>query len=176
MFPLMKTEENLKKAFAGESEARNRYHMFAAKARKEGWLELAEYFDETAANEHEHARVIMDLLHAIGDSGENLKTCIHNENYEWQEMYPGFEKEALEEGQLDAAEYFKRVTTVEKMHAARFKHLLSMLEKDELLTRTSSIRWQCRECGYIYEGVEPPEICPLCGHPHEKFKPYHEIY
>jgi rubrerythrin len=172
----VKTVDNLKAAFAGESQARNRYTFFASVARKEGWQEIAEYFEETAANEMEHASQIMKLLGELGDTGQNLQTCIDGENYEWQEMYPGFAKVAEAEGQTKALDFFKRVATVEKRHAARFRKLLEMLEKGELLKRQPPIKWQCRECGYIYEGEEPPQVCPLCGHTHEYYKPYCECY
>ncbi len=172
----MKTIDNLWAAFAGESQARNKYTFFASIARKEGWQELAEFFEETAANEKEHAEIILKLLDKIGDSRQNLQTCIDGENYEWQQMYPDFAQVAELEGQAEALDFFRRVATVEKRHAARFQKLLDMLEKDELLNREPPIKWQCRECGYIYEGAEPPEICPLCGNSHEYFKPYYESY
>lgn len=172
----MKTIDNLWAAFAGESQARNKYTFFALVARKEGWQELAEFFEETAANEQEHAELILKLLQKIGDSMQNLQTCIDGENYEWQQMYPEFARIAEMEGQAEALNFFKRVTTVEKQHAARFQKLLEMLEKGELLNRKPPIKWQCRECGYIYEGAEPPEICPLCGHSHQYYKPYYEPY
>ncbi|HEX3032356.1 MAG TPA: rubrerythrin family protein [Bacillota bacterium] len=166
-----KTIEALKTAFAGESQARNKYTFFAAVARKEGWLEIAEIFEETAKNEKEHAEIIYKLLKGIGDSKFNLKEAIAGENYEWEDMYPQMAKIARDEGQLEAASYFEHVATVEKFHAARFQELLESLENGTLLKKAEPGKWQCRECGYIHEGTEPPEECPLCHHAGTYYKP-----
>ena len=165
------TYQNLIKAFEGESQARNKYTFFAAVAREEGWLEIAEIFEETAKNEKEHAEVIAKLLKLMGTSKDNLVTAIKGETYEYTDMYPHFEKAALEEGETAAANYFKLVQQVEEMHAKRFQSLLEALENKTLLKRDKPIAWRCRECGYTYEGTEPPKVCPLCGHAHTFYKP-----
>lgn len=165
------TMDNLWKAFAGESQARNKYTFFASVARSEGWLEVAEVFEETAKNEKEHAEIIAKLLKIIGSSKDNLNTAIQGETYEFTDMYPNFEKAALEEGQAEAATYFKLVQQVEEMHAKRFQDMLTKLESGKLLKRDESITWRCRECGYTYDGIEPPSVCPLCGHAHTYYKP-----
>ena len=166
-----KTYQNLLLAFAGESQARNKYTFFASVARKEGWLEIAEVFEETAKNEKEHAEVIAKLLSVIGSSKENLLAAIQGETYEYTDMYPHFEKDALEEGELEAANYFKLVQQVEEMHAKRFQALSDALANNALLKRDSVVVWQCRECGYHVEGTEAPGICPLCGHAGTYYKP-----
>lgn len=165
-----KTVENLKAAFAGESQARNKYTFFAAVARKEGWLEIAEIFEETAKNEKEHAEIILKLLKGIADSRQNLLVAIEGEYYEFENMYPAFAKIAREEGQSEAAHYFEEVAKVEKYHAERFRVLLNALESGTLLKGEATVAWQCRECGYVYEGTEPPAECPLCGHSREYYK------
>ncbi|GAW29077.1 MULTISPECIES: rubrerythrin [unclassified Carboxydocella] len=166
-----KTVANLLAAFAGESQARNKYTFFASIARKEGWLEIAEIFEETAKNEKEHAEVIIKLLKKLGDSKMNLKAAIEGETYEWQDMYPEFERVAREEGEEEAARFFAEVQKVEKFHAQRFQQLLKQLEEGTLLKKPETIHWQCRECGYIWEGNEPPAVCPLCGHERSYYKP-----
>jgi len=165
-----KTIENLKTAFAGESQARNKYTFFASVARKEGWLEIAEIFEETAKNEKEHAEVIFKLLKGIGASKQNLQAAIEGESYEFEDMYPAFAKAAREEGQTEAAHFFEEVAKVEKYHAERFQALLKALEDGVLLKDEGRVAWQCRECGYIYEDTEPPAECPLCGHAREYYK------
>lgn len=169
-----KTVKNLWEAFAGESQARNKYTFFASVARKEGWLEIAEVFEEAAKNEKEHAEIIFKLLQELGDSKANLKAAIEGETHEFTEMYPTFLKEALEEGETKAAKYFETVATVEKHHAEKFAKLLDALEKGKLLARDSAAAWKCRECGYIHEGTTPPERCPLCGHEKTYYKPVHK--
>lgn len=165
------TVDNLKAAFAGESMARNYYTFFASVARKEGWHEIAEIFEETARNEKEHAEVILKLLGDIKGSKENLLASIDKESYEWQDMYPEFEKIAKEEGEQEAAKFFATVQQVEYHHADRFKKLLELLESNKLLQRDKKIQWKCRECGYLHEGTEPPEKCPLCAHSKEYYEP-----
>ena len=168
---MSKTRDNLMAAFAGESQARNKYTFYASVAKKEGYLQIAEIFEETAANEKEHAEVIAKLLGAIGDTKANIRAGIEGETYEWTDMYPEFLKIAREEGETEAAKYFERVIQVEKRHAERFQALLDMLEKDELYKKPQSVKWKCRECGYVVEGNEPPEKCPLCNHA----KQYYEV-
>ena len=165
-----KTVENLKAAFAGESQARNKYTFFASVARKEGWLEIAEVFEETARNEKEHAEIIYKLLKGIGDSKFNLGEAIAGETYEYHDMYPEFARVAKEEGQLEAAKYFAEVAKVEKFHAERYQELLDSLEAGTLLKKANPSKWQCRECGYIVDGIEPPDKCPLCAHSKEYYK------
>lgn len=168
---MSKTRDNLMAAFAGESQARNKYTFYTSVAKKEGYLQIAEIFEETAANEKEHAEVIAKLLGNIGDTKKNLRAGIEGETYEWTEMYPEFLKIAREEGEMEAAKFFERVIEVEKRHAERFNTLLDMLEKDEIYKKPQSVKWKCRECGYVVEGNEPPEKCPLCNHA----KQYYEI-
>lgn len=166
-----KTLQNLVAAFAGESQARNKYTFFASVARKEGWLEVAEFFEEAAKNEKEHAEVIFKLLQGIGDSKANLQAAIDGESYEYKDMYPAFLKDALAEGETEAAKFFAEVAKVEEYHAQRFAELLETLHAGKLLKKDMAIKWKCRECGYIHEGTEPPEKCPLCGHDGTYYKP-----
>lgn len=170
------TVDNLKAAYAGESQARNYYTFWASVARKEGWLKIAEIFEETAKNEKEHAEVILKLLKGINSSKENLQNAIDKELYEYNDMYPEFERIAREEGENAAAEFFKHVQQVEKHHADRFKKMLELLEGNSLLKKDTSIKWKCRECGYIHEGTDPPDKCPLCQHPKEYYEPLVEEY
>ncbi len=166
-----RTIANLKAAFAGESQARNKYTFFASVARKEGWLEIAEIFEETAKNEEEHAKLIFKLLKGIGDSKANLKVAIEGESFEYQDMYPEFAQIAKEEGETAATKFFEEVAKVEQLHAARFQKLLTSLEEGSLLKKPTTGTWQCRECGYHWEGTEPPDECPLCAHPKEYYEP-----
>ncbi|MCK5057418.1 MAG: rubrerythrin family protein [Candidatus Aminicenantes bacterium] len=168
---MSKTEENLKAAFAGESQARNKYDYFAKVARKEGYHYIAEILEETALNEMRHAKDEFTLLQGIGDTKANLKAAIEGENYEHTEMYPTFAKEAEEEGNLEAARLFKQIAKVEQEHEARYKKLLEMVEKGTVYKREKPVRWKCLKCGYIHEGTEPPEKCPSCQHPREYYKP-----
>ena len=168
---MSKTEENLKKAFAGESQARNKYVYFAKVARKEGYHYIAKIFEETAENEVQHAKEEFKLLQGINDTKANLKAAIEGENYETTEMYPQMQKEAEEECNQEAAELFKAIGEVEKKHEARFKKLLEWLEKGMVFKRDQPIKWKCSKCGYIHEGEEPPEECPSCKHPTEYYEP-----
>ena len=167
----MKTEENLKKAFAGESQARNKYDYFAKIARNEGYLYIAKIFEETALNEMQHAKDEFKLLKGIGNTKENLKAAIEGEHYENSEMYPGMEKDAKKEGNKEAVKLLKEITEVEKEHERRYKKLLEMVEKGGVYKRKNKIRWKCSKCGYIYEGEEPPEKCPSCKHTKEYYEP-----
>jgi len=166
-----KTEENLKAAFAGESQARNKYDYFAKAARKEGLHYIAKIFEETALNEMQHAKDEFKLLKGIGDTKANLKAAVEGEHYETSEMYPGFAKAAEEEGNEEAAELFKNIGKVEARHEARYKKILEMVENKTVYKRSKPIRWKCGKCGYIYEGEEPPEICPSCKHEREYYEP-----
>lgn len=168
---MSKTEENLKTAFAGESQARNKYTYFAKVARNEGYLYIAKLFEETADNEMQHAKDEFKLLKGIGDTKTNLKAAIEGEHYEDTEMYPTFEKEALEEGNEEAAKLFKEIANVERHHEARYKKLLELVEKGEVYKRDKPIKWKCSKCGYIHEGTEPPKECPSCKHPPEYYEP-----
>ena len=168
---MTKTEENLKAAFAGESQARNKYTYFAKVARKQGFHYVAKIFEETALNEMQHAKEEFKLLKGIGDTKENLKAAIEGEHYENTEMYPQMEKDAEEEGNKAAVHLFKKISEVEKHHEERYKKLLEMLEKGTLYKRDKAIKWKCSKCGYIHEGEEPPKACPVCKHEAEYFEP-----
>ncbi len=168
---MAKTEENLKKAFAGESQARNKYDYFAKVARKQGFHYIAKIFEETAENEMQHAKDEFKLLKGIGDTAENLKAAIEGEHYENTEMYPQMQKDAEEEGNKKAAELFKEIAEVEKNHEARYKKILEMVEKETVWKRDNPIRWKCSKCGYIHVGKEPPETCPSCKHSKQYYEP-----
>jgi rubrerythrin len=168
---MSKTEENLKTAFAGESQARNKYTYFAKVARKEGYNYIADIFEETAFNEMQHAKDEFKLLNGIGDTKANLKEAIEGENYEHKSMYPTFAKEAEEEGNQEAAKLFKMILKVEEEHEARFKKLLELVESGKVFKRDEPIEWKCSKCGYRHKGVEPPKECPSCKHPHNYYEP-----
>ena len=167
---MSKTEENLKAAFAGESQARNKYTYFAKVAYKEGYNYIAKIFEETAINEMQHAKDEFKLLKGIGDTKANLKAAIEGEHYETTDMYPTFAKEALEEGNIEAANLFKQISKVEAEHEARYKKLLEMVENGTVFKRDKPIRWKCSKCGYIHEGTEAPNVCPACAHPRAHFE------
>ena len=168
---MSKTEENLKEAFAGESQARNKYTCFAKIARKEGYLYIAKIFEETAMNEMQHAKDEFKLLKGIGDTKTNLKAAIDGEHHETTEMYPTFAKEAKEEGNEEAAELFTEIAKVEKEHEERYKRLLALVENGKVFKREKSIKWKCSKCGYVHEGTEAPEECPSCKHPQSYYEP-----
>ena len=168
---MTKTEENLKTAFAGESQARNKYDYFAKVARKEGYLYIAKIFEETALNEVQHAKDEFKLLKGIGNTEANLKAAMDGENYETEDMYPKFAKEAEEEGNMEAAILFKQIAKVEKAHENRYKKLLKMVRDGTVYKRDKPIEWKCSKCGYIHKGTEPPEKCPSCKHPKEYYEP-----
>lgn len=168
---MSKTEENLKTAFAGESQARNKYTFFAKVARNEGYLYIAKIFEETAENERQHAKDEFKRLKGIGDTKANLKAAIEGEHYETTEMYPTFAKEAGKEGNKDAATLFTEIAEVEAEHEKRYRKLLEMVEKGTVYKRSKPIRWKCSKCGYIHEGTEPPVECPSCKHPMEYYEP-----
>lgn len=171
-----KTEQNLKAAFAGESQARNKYTYFAAVAKQEGFEQIAAIFLETADNEKEHAKVLAKYLGITGDTASNLKQAAEGENYEWTQMYKDFEKTAREEGFNEIADFFKEVAEVEEQHEKRFKALLKRVEEGSVFKRVTAIKWHCRNCGYVHEGTEPPEVCPACKHPKAFYEPLSENY
>ena len=168
---MSKTEENLKAAFAGESQARNMYTYFAKVARKEGYHYIAKIFEETAINEMRHAKDEFALLGGIGDTIANLKEAIAGEHYETTTMYPDFAAAAEQEGNKEAAILFKMIARVEAEHRDRYKKLLEMVENDTVFKREKPIRWKCAVCGYIHEGKQPPKDCPCCKHPREYYEP-----
>ena len=177
-----KTEANLHTAFAGESEARNKYTYYAGIAKKEGYNQIASIFEETAGNEKEHAKIWFKILMSGGiphaslpDTMANLKDAAAGEHYEWTDMYAGFAKEAREEGFIDIANFFKELREVEEDHAKRFKELYDKLDDGTMFAGPRESKWVCMNCGYIHEGSEAPEKCPLCGYPRAYFKPYCEI-
>ena len=168
---MSKTEENLKEAFSGESQARNKYTYYAKVAYKEGHNYIGKIFEETAENEKQHAKDELKLLKGIGDTKANLKAAADGEHYENSEMYPRMKREAEEEGNKETAKLFGAISEVEEEHESRYKRLLEMVEKGEVFKREKPIRWKCSKCGYIYEGKEPPEKCPSCKHPREYYEP-----
>ena len=167
-----KTEENLKTAFAGESQARNKYTYFASKAKKEGYEQIAAIFEETAANEKEHAKIWFKLLEggAVKSTVENLEAAANGENYEWTDMYDGFAKTAKEEGFDHIAFLFESVAAIEKEHEERFKKLLSNINDKLVFSSDGDTIWICRNCGHIVVGKEAPEVCPVCAHPQSYFE------
>jgi rubrerythrin len=168
---MSKTKDNLKAAFAGESQARNKYAYFAKVARKEGYHYIAKIFEETALNEEQHAKDEFKLLEGIGDTATNLKEAIAGENYEATTMYPEFAKVAREEGNNKAAVLFEQIAKVEVQHREKYKKLLEMVENGTVYKREKPTKWRCLKCGYVYEGTEPPQKCPCCQHPREYFEP-----
>ena len=166
-----KTEKNLKAAFAGESQARNKYTYFAKVARKEGYRYIAKIFEETADNEMQHAKDEFKLLKGIGDTKTNLKTAIEGEHYETENMYPTFAKEAEEEGNAVAAKLFKEIGETERHHEEKYEKLLKLVEEGKVFKRDESIKWKCSKRGHIHEGKETPNECPSCKHGKEYFEP-----
>ena len=164
------TEKNLEAAFAGESQARNKYTYFASKAKKEGFEQIAALFLETADNEKEHAKLWFKELNGIGDTAENLAAAAEGENYEWTDMYAGFAKTAEEEGFPELAEKFRGVAAIEKRHEERYRALLHNVETAEVFKRSEVKVWECRNCGHIVVGTDAPEICPVCAHPQAYFE------
>jgi len=158
-----KTEQNLLAAFAGESQARNKYTYFATVAKEEGFEQIAGIFLETAENEREHAKKEFDFVKGIGDTNANLKAAVEGEHYEYTQMYPEFERVAREEGFSEIADFFKEVAEVEEEHEKRYLTLLKNLKEGKVFKKDKGVRWKCRNCGYIHEGIEAPEKCPACG-------------
>lgn len=171
-----KTEKNLWEAFAGESQARNKYTYFASKAKKEGYIQIANIFEETANNEKEHAKIWFKLLNGIGSTVENLKAAADGENYEWTDMYDTFAKEADEEGFTDIARLFRGVAAIEKEHEERYKKLLENVEGGLVFSRDGEMIWQCGNCGHICVGKSAPNVCPVCDHPQAYFQIKAENY
>ena len=172
-----KTEKNLMAAFSGESEARNKYTYYASKAKKDGYVQIAKIFEETASNEKEHAKIWFKLLKdGIGATDVNLKDAADGENYEWTEMYPTFAKEAREEGFDHIAYLFEQVAKIEKEHEERYKKLLANIEGDLVFSRDNDCIWQCSNCGHIVVGKKAPEVCPVCAHPQAYFEIKAENY
>jgi len=166
------TEKNLQAAFAGESQARNKYTYFASKAKKEGFEQIAEIFQKTADNEKEHAKLWFKELEGIGDTAQNLLAAAEGENYEWTDMYEGFAKTAEAEGFKDLALKFRLVAAIEKRHEERYRALLKNVEMQEVFAKSEVKVWECRNCGHIVVGEKAPEICPTCAHP----KAYFEVH
>ncbi|MGN0521257.1 MAG: rubrerythrin [Eubacterium sp.] len=173
-----KTQANLMAAFSGESEARNKYTYYASKAKKDGFVQIAQLFQETADNEKEHAKIWFKLLHdgEIADTATNLKDAAAGENYEWTEMYATFAKEAREEGFDDIAYLFEKVGEIEKEHEARYLKLLENVENGLVFSKDEDKIWICSNCGHIVIGKEAPEMCPVCKHPKAYFKIKEENY
>ncbi len=164
------TEKNLMAAFAGESQARNKYTYFASKAKKEGYEQISALFLKTADNEKEHAKLWFKELNGIGDTADNLKAAADGENFEWTDMYEEFAKTAEKEGFKDLAEKFRGVAAIEKHHEERYRALLKNVETAEVFKKASVKVWECRNCGHIVVGESAPEICPVCAHPQAYFE------
>ena len=171
-----RTEQNLWTAFAGESQARNKYTYFASKAKKDGFVQIAQLFEETAANEKEHAKIWFKLLGGIGTTAENLKAAAEGENFEWTDMYAQMAKEAREEGFDDIAALFEGVAKIEKEHEERYRKLLERVEGEVVFSRDGDVIWQCSNCGHICVGRKAPEVCPVCAHPQAYFQVKAENY
>ena len=165
-----KTEANLWAAFAGESEARNKYTYFASKAKKDGYVQISKLFEETANNEKEHAKIWFKLLNGIGTTEENLLSAAEGENYERTDMYAQFAKEAREEGFDHIAYLFESVGEIEKEHEERYRKLLANIEGGLVFSRDGDMIWECSNCGHIHIGKEAPEVCPVCAHPRDYFQ------
>ena len=172
-----KTEANLQAAFAGESQARNKYTYFASKARKDGYVQIAEIFEETANNEKEHAKMWYKLLNnGIGTTEENLLAAAEGENYEWTDMYATFAKEAREEGFDHIAVLFEKVADIEKEHEERYRKLLSNVKGGLVFSRDNEMVWVCSNCGHVHVGKAAPQVCPVCAHPQAYFEIKAENY
>ena len=170
------TEKNLMAAFAGESEARNKYTYFASKAKKEGFEQIAALFLKTADNEKEHAKLWFKELNGIGDTAENLLSAAEGENYEWTDMYDGFAKTADEEGFHELAQRFRLVAAIEKHHEERYRALLKNVETSQVFEKSTVKVWECRNCGHIVVGTKAPDVCPVCNHPQSYFEISEENY
>ncbi len=170
------TEKNLEAAFAGESQARNKYTYFASVAKKQGFEQIADLFLKTANNEKEHAKMWFKELNGIGDTAENLLAAAEGENYEWTDMYEDFAKTAEEEGFTELAHKFRLVAAIEKHHEQRYRALLHNVETAEVFKRSEIKVWECRNCGHIVVGKEAPEVCPVCNHPQSYFEIHAETY
>jgi rubrerythrin len=170
------TEKNLQAAFAGESQARNKYTYFASKAKKEGFEQIAALFLQTADNEKEHAKLWFKELNGIGSTAENLAAAADGENYEWTDMYEGFAKTAEAEGFPELAAKFRGVAAIEKRHEERYRALLHNVEAQEVFAKSEVKVWECRNCGHIVVGTKAPDVCPVCAHPQSYFEVHAENY
>ena len=170
------TEKNLMAAFAGESEARNKYTYFASKAKKDGFEQISAMFLKTADNEKEHAKLWFKELEGIGSTAENLAAAAAGENYEWTDMYDGFAKTAEQEGFTELAAKFRLVAAIEKSHEERYRALLRNIETKQVFEKSEVKVWECRNCGHIVVGTKAPEICPTCAHPQSFFEVHAENY
>jgi rubrerythrin len=183
------TEKNLLAAFAGESQARNRYTYFASVARKEGYEQISAIFQETADNEKEHAKLYFELLKGgtveivaaypagvIGSTAQNLKAAAEGEKFEWGTLYPGFAEVAEKEGFSQAARTFRQVAKVEAYHERRYLRLLANVEQGKVFKKDAPVKWMCRNCGFVFEGTEAPDKCPVCQHPRSFYEVYSENY
>ena len=170
------TEKNLMEAFAGESQARNKYTYFASVAKKQGFEQIAAIFIKTAENEKEHAKLWFKELSGIGDTAENLAAAAEGENFEWTDMYDGFAKTAEEEGCPELAARFRLVGEIERHHEERYRALLRNVETAEVFRKSEVKVWECRNCGHIVVGTEAPAVCPTCNHPQSYFEVHAENY
>ena len=171
-----KTEKNLWAAFAGESQARNKYTYFASVAKKEGYEQIAEIFQKTADNEKEHAKMWFKALGELGNTAENLKAAAEGEHYEWTDMYATFAKDAEEEGFVELAYKFRAVAAIEKTHEDRYRALLSNVEMQTVFEKAGEAIWECRNCGHLVIGKAAPQLCPVCAHPRSFFEIRKENY
>ena len=171
-----KTEQNLLAAFAGESQARNKYTYFASKAKKDGYVQISKLFEETANNEKEHAKIWFKLLNGIGSTEDNLKAAADGEEFEWTDMYPEFAKVAREEGFDHIAELFDGVAKIEKAHEERYRKLLANIKNGVVFSSDGETIWECANCGHIVIGKKAPELCPICNHPQSYFMRRAENY
>ena len=171
-----KTERNLMEAFAGESQARNKYTYFASVAKKEGYEQISAIFQKTADNEKEHAKLWFKALGELGDTAKNLAAAAAGENYEWTDMYDRFAKEAEEEGFHDLAFKFREVAKIEKAHEERYRALLNNVEMQKVFEKSEETMWECRNCGHLVMGKKAPEVCPVCAHPKSFFEVRQENY
>ena len=171
-----KTEKNLMEAFAGESQARNKYTYFASKAKKDGFEQISAIFLKTADNEKEHAKMWFKELNGIGDTKENLAAATEGENFEWTDMYEDFAKTAEEEGFPELAAKFRMVGAIEKRHEERYRQLLQNVEMQKVFEKSEVKVWECRNCGHIVVGEKAPEVCPVCNHPQAYFEIHEENY
>ena len=171
-----KTEKNLMTAFAGESQARNKYTYFASVAKKEGYEQIAAIFEATANNEKEHAKLWFKALGELGDTAKNLTAAAAGENYEWTDMYDTFAKEAEEEGFTTLAAQFKAVAAIEKAHEERYRALLNNIEMQKVFEKSEETMWECRNCGHLVIGKKAPKVCPVCMHPQSFFEVRKENY
>ena len=171
-----KTEQNLMAAFAGESQARNKYSYFASVAKKEGYEQISEIFLKTAENEKEHAKMWFKALGELGNTADNLLHAAEGENYEWTDMYSTFAKEAEEEGFVELAAKFRMVAAIEKTHEERYRKLLNNIEVQAVFAKSEITMWECRNCGHLMMGKQAPELCPVCAHPKAYFEVRAENY